>query len=184
MKKWFSTIMIVLTGGCLICGSAGAAEYYKFRFVCSDRGGTTYSDWMDERISQSVTMKNRTYLSCNTVSLVLRPLDSWFDLSPSQSKERMHLWRETAPVPDDPNAPIVWRDLSDLGEPDEVQYTTSSHNPDAHRRERGYQWNTKWNDGYWMLKYQYGGGGRRRVKVRFIDQDNYTHWFYAVPWAD
>ena len=160
------------------------AQYYKFRFTCSDRSGPNYSDWMDERISQSVTIERRTYLSCNILSIVLRPLDEWFVLSPSESKDRMHLWREGAPVRDDPNQPISWRGLSDLGTPDEVQYTTSRHNPDAHRRERGYQWNTKWPENYWLVNYQFRENNRRRVKVRFVDQDDYIHWFYAIPWAD
>lgn len=170
----------------LVCSSAIATEYYRFRFVCSNRGSSTiFSDWMDERISQYVTLSNRTYLSCDDVGIVLRPVDGWFDLSPSESRERMSLWREMTNSFDlDNNLPISWREISNLGEPDEVQYITSRHDRNAHRRERSYSWNAKWPENYWLIKYQYGGDGGRRVKVRFIDQDGQTHWFYAIPWAE
>jgi len=83
----------------------------------------------------------------------------------------------------DPNQPISWRELSDLGEPDDVEYIVDRHDPDRHRRERGYQWNIKWPENFWLVKYEFGEGGMRRTKVRFFDHDNHEHWFYAVPWA-
>ena len=177
MRKFSLTVFIILFGVFLSSTLMDAAEYYMFRFVCTDRGGTTFSEWMDERVSQSITIKDRVLLSCDSVSLVLRPLDEYFNYSSTQSKENMHLWREWAPIDGNPNLPLTWRTASNYGQPDEVQYIANRY-----RWERGFQWNRKWGDNYWFVLYQ-PPGVIFRVKVSYLDQDNHLHWFYAVPWS-
>ncbi|MCO6479639.1 MAG: hypothetical protein J5I94_23590 [Phaeodactylibacter sp.] len=166
----------------LFLGSVNGQEYYKFKFTCSDDSGTTSSDWMDERISDKMTLENRIYLSCHSLTLTLYPNDGDFETNSTVAKRNMHLWREYAVIGDDPNAPIVWRETSDYGEPDEVQYVTDALRPGSPRRYMSFVWNSSWHDGFWCVLYRYRDSDKRfRVKVRYVDQEGHEHWFYGIP---
>lgn len=181
-KFLFITFCLLLS--LIMTSKVVSAEYYEFCFVCSDGGGTSYSDWMDERISNKLTIDNRTYMSCDSVTLKLRPVDGFFNNNFESSYYNIQLWREWAPDVSDVNSPISWSTASHWSRPDSITYVYSASDPYSIRRERGYVWNSSWPDNYWFVKYYYSGTSHHfRTKVRYVDSDGITHYFYAVPWS-
>jgi hypothetical protein len=150
--------------------------YFLFKFVASDSGGTTSTPWMDERVSNIITINNRTYLSCDELSFCLKMIRGNFPIIHDRSC--FNLWRELARIDDDPESSIDWVEGTDCGMPNERKWVTSSN-------EIEYCWNEDWPEDYWVVLYShYGQSDRRtRVKVRFTDFWGVDHWFYCVPWA-
>jgi hypothetical protein len=164
-----------------------AAEYHMFSFVCSDSGGTSYSDWMDERITNTATFQRRWRLSCDSVTLKLKPLDGHAEIRPHSARQRMRLYREIADLNVNSNEPLRWRQASYLGYPNEVQFLSR----DAFG-ERAYRWTNPgsdpdehgWPDSFWFVIYNPLANNAFRVRITYRDQDNHEHTFYAIPWAE
>jgi hypothetical protein len=184
--KWTFFIASFIVFHSLAMTSVSARENYKFQWVCSDSGGTSYSVWMDERVSNKMTIDERIYLSCDRVAINIRPVDGWFDInSPYQTRDMTYMWRQYAPIDDDPNASIRWSTASELGEADGVTFCSSCSSSTNYHALRSFTWTTSWPDSYWFVYYERGGGTYRfRTKVRFEDPDGINHYFYAVPAAN
>lgn len=134
---------------------------------------------MDERVSNIVTIEDRWYLSCDSVSLGIKPLEGTFVDNRHEMKERLQLWREWAPIEDDPDEPIRWREATDCGQPDMVVTISGWRD-----RLREFQWLQSWPEDFWCVKYMYMRTDKRfRVRIRLEDTEGQEHIYYVVPWA-
>jgi hypothetical protein len=182
---------------------AARAKNFEYQFTCQDQNGRTSSAWMDERISDKITMEDirtdiqvgmyrragvdhRYMLSCNSVCLRLIPLDQSTPQGGTFRLQRLYA-RTSSPFNEDPS----W-EIEDLGNPDSVdaedamvQFSNTAYGA------RGVMlkacWNEKWTDSRWLIKYYKDDPGSTR---RFITKVNYTepsgqvHQFTAVPYTD
>ncbi len=156
------------------------AENYAFQFVCIDNGSQLETPWMDERLSSAVSFAHRTCLSCDEVCINIRDVDGYLYHFPDR-------WS-------DPDEVVIRRyavDLDDYNEFLDIAGTYSTWDLadadiETHDRETGYGaqgvtycWDV-WNDNYWATRYVDGGLGRM-TEVTFVDHENQTHTFRAVP---
>ena len=164
----------------LLSSSASALERYKFQWVCHTGGSTIYSAWMDERISNVITVDDINALDCDSVSPNLRPLDRSFNRTISSSRLNMVGRRQRADSTD-PNATPPWTTLTNLGVPDTVNCCSTCSASNNCNAARGFTWSAKWPDNFWMVKYLVGDDSFRRTRVTYTDGDGWIHNFYAVP---
>jgi hypothetical protein len=182
------TFAILLAFVCI--STAQAQQYYMFKFSCHYNNGMKirYSHWMDERVSNTVTIDDYINRSCERVDLQLLPLrrGAHFNQSDDQAKERTTLWREWAPMREaNPNQVITWT-AGRARNPDRVSTTWVTSEG---RERRRISWTREWPDNYWFVEYFVEGQEenpspkRFRTRVEYTDGMGHVHEFIAVPWA-
>lgn len=185
MKKQKINFIFLLAIGLLFStfSTSVFAEYFMFRFVVSDSGGTSYTEWMDERLSNTITIENRSYMSCDKVTLQLRPIDGVFGnhgwlWEVFLLDDDMKLRREYA----DKSNPDMYLSWS-LASPDWLPDTGTTFRTDATGQVADFKWDLIWPDSYWFVKYKGDSNNVFRTRVRFKDGDDMYHYLYAKPVA-
>ena len=151
--------------------------YFFFKIIVTEtRGGSRETPWMDERISNIITIDERYYLSCDNVYLYLMPISGDFEGSVENSANNLYLWREWAPINDNPLEEINWRqDTGAGGRPNDYRATSTG--------SRMFDWTDSWPENRWLVKYYFPDTEKRfRVKIRFRNGDD-EKLYFVVPWA-
>jgi len=160
------------------------ANYFAFRFLCKYENSrlTVVSPWMDERMSNIITLGEKTKLSCDKVYLQLRPIGMKFTVGTiKQWQSGVKLYRETSKAADDDmTMPIPWETASNYGAPDYVSIEDNIAT---------LAWNGKWQNNYWAIKYDGYSDNKeekryRRVRIAFTDHYGNEHELFIVPWWD
>ena len=161
------------------------SKYFWFGFSARFNDGSSLgTKWMDERFSNTVTLEDREFLSCDALHVVLQtPYGSIchrddLDSGRYSFYDAARLVRdgadESALTIDDP---IPWHRLSDYGAPDECVWVESGGVVSG----VSLRWIEKWRDTYWVVNS--GRDGKlRRTRCSFRDIEGRMHYFYVVPW--
>lgn len=189
MKRKSSTVLIAVLVGVTIsfAGPAAAQQYYLFKFQCDQVGGMRWeSEWMDERVSNTVTIDEQVARSCTSVHLKLVPVRpaSRFDQDDEEAMERTRLWRQWAPAGALDDYDVISWTSGSARRPDDVWTNWSAG--DYYRK---LSWIHTWPDNFWFVMYfieaheREDAPKRFRARVEYVDGSGHRHNFFAVPWA-
>lgn len=151
-------------------------QYFYYRIGCVRRDRSYFTDWMDERISNVVTIESQVQLSCDTLEIILEPI--YFDYAPDAENDRRSIVIERqGDVSDGSGEYIDWQTNYTVGWADRYDLVNG-----VYRRARKFTWSDSWNDGKWLVRWYPEVGEKSRTCIIYVDANGETHTFVVVPW--